>query len=109
MPPNVRITSLLELKKPSQANSCTQPAVPIGPPGGAPRAPPSFPQRAVLRLLPTRQTIVQQYARFHRRIPLLDGALGDRAYVATAGLQTFVRTQQRRRACAQSHRVQDEG
>ncbi len=61
----------------------------------------NLPQPAVLRLLPTRETIAQQYARFHRRIPLLDGALGDRAYVATAGLQTFVRTQQRRRACAQ--------
>jgi hypothetical protein len=51
--------------------------------------------------LPTREMIAQQYARLHCRIPLVDGAPGDRAYVATAGLQTFVRTQQRRRACAQ--------
>jgi hypothetical protein len=39
---NVRITYLLELKKQSQANSCTQPAVPIGPPGGAARPASAF-------------------------------------------------------------------
>jgi hypothetical protein len=36
-----------------------------------------------------------------RRIPLRDGAQCDRAYVATGGLHTFVRTQRRRRARAQ--------
>jgi hypothetical protein len=61
----------------------------------------SFPQPAVLRLLLTRETIAQQYARWHRPIPLLDGAPCDRAYVAAAGLHTFVRTQQRHQACAQ--------
>src|SRR4030095_16266483 len=52
-------------------------------PVGAPRL--RLPQRAVLRLLPTREMIAQQYARLHCRIPLVDGAPGDRAYVATAG------------------------
>src|SRR5215471_10930941 len=61
----------------------------------------NFPQPAVLRPLPTRETLAQQYARWHRRIPLRDGAQCDRAYVATGDLHTFVRTQQRRRAYAQ--------
>jgi hypothetical protein len=39
----------------------------------------NFPQPAVLRLLPTRETLPQQYARWRRRIPLRDGAQGDRA------------------------------
>ena len=49
----------------------------------------------------TRETLAQQYACWRRRIPLRDGAQCDRACVATGGLHTFVRTQQRRRACAQ--------
>src|SRR5262249_56111526 len=61
----------------------------------------NFPQSAVLRLLPTRETLPQQYACWRRRIPLRDGAQCDRAYVAIGGLHTFVRTQRRRRACAQ--------
>src|SRR6516164_851266 len=61
----------------------------------------NFPQSAVLRLLPTRETLAQQYACWRRRIPLRDGAQCDRAYVATGGLHTFVRAQRRRRACAQ--------
>src|SRR5882757_4032950 len=43
----------------------------------------NFPQSAVLRLLPTRETLPQQYACWRRRIPLRDGAQCDRAYVAT--------------------------
>ena len=43
----------------------------------------NFPQSAVLRLLPTRETLAQQYACWRRRIPLRDGAQCDRAYVAT--------------------------
>src|SRR6266478_5757969 len=34
----------------------------------------NFPQSAVLRLLPTRETLAQQYACWRRRIPLRDGA-----------------------------------
>src|SRR5215831_2584588 len=68
----------------------------------------NFPQPAVLRLLPMRETLAQQYARWRRQRPLRDGAQGDRAYVATGGLHTFVRTQQRRRAYRQT-RAQDEG
>src|SRR6516165_2857850 len=55
----------------------------------------NFPQPAVLRLLPTRETLARQHARWPRRISLRDGAQRDRACVATGGLHTFVRTQQR--------------
>src|SRR6266446_4758836 len=65
-------------------------------------------QPAVLRLLPTRETLAQQYARWPRRISLRDGAQRARACVATGGLHTFVRTQQCRRACAQQRRAQDD-
>src|SRR6516165_7058849 len=58
----------------------------------------NFPQPAVLRLLPTRETLARQHARWPRRISLRDGGQRDRACVATGGLHTFVRTQQRRRA-----------
>src|SRR6266511_1145130 len=60
----------------------------------------NFLQPAGLRLLPTRETLARQYARWRRRISLRDDAPGDRAYVATGGLHTFVRTQQRRRVFA---------
>src|SRR5262249_23134606 len=43
----------------------------------------NFPQSALLRLLPTRETLAQQYACWRRRISLRDGAQCDRAYVAT--------------------------
>src|SRR5262245_27980086 len=45
----------------------------------------NFPQPAVLRLLPTRETLVRQHARWPRRISLRDGAQRDRACVATGG------------------------
>src|SRR5260221_12820176 len=55
---------------------------------------------AVLRLLPTRETLAQRHARWPCRISLRDGAQRDRAYM-TGGLHTFARTRQRRRGCAQ--------
>jgi len=61
----------------------------------------NFPQRAVLRLSPTRERLAQQYARSRHRTPLRDGAPCDCADVAAGDLHTFVRTQQRHRACAQ--------
>src|SRR5258708_6746796 len=59
-----------------------------------------FPRPAVLRLLPTRETLAQRHARWPCRISLRDGAQRDRAYM-TGGLHTFARTRQRRRGCAQ--------
>ena len=47
------------------------------------------PEPAVLRLLPTRETLAQQRARWPRRISLRDGAQGGRVYVATGALHTF--------------------
>src|SRR6516225_11489147 len=43
----------------------------------------NFPQPAVLRLLPTRETLARQHARWPRRISLRDGGQRDRACVAT--------------------------
>src|SRR5262249_57789513 len=60
----------------------------------------NFPRPAALRLLPTRETLARQHARWPRRISLRDGAPCDRAYVATGALHTFERTLQRRRGCA---------
>src|SRR6516165_1670326 len=60
-----------------------------------------FPRPAVLRLLPTRETLAQRHARWPCRISLRDGAQRDRAYMATGGLHAFARTRQRRRGCAQ--------
>src|SRR5262245_33846537 len=56
----------------------------------------NFPQPAVLRLLPMRETLAQQYARWRRRIPLRDGVQGDRpmwqpgAYIRSCELSSVV-------------------
>src|SRR5262249_34806126 len=57
------------------------------------------PQPAVLRLLPTRETLAPHHARWPHRISLRDGTRRDRADMATGGLHTFGRTRQRRRGC----------
>jgi hypothetical protein len=91
----------LELKKPSQANSCTQPAVPIGPPGGAPRAPPQLSSasspstfaharndRAAIRALPSSDTSSRRRTRRSR----LCGNRGPTNVRANSAASSSVRT-----------------
>src|SRR6516162_1646958 len=62
---------------------------------------PNFPQPAVLSAIAHARNARAATRALASSDISRDGAQRDRACVATGGLHTFVRTQQRRRACAQ--------
>src|SRR5262249_35244808 len=69
-----------------ERTACDRPAIARG----CPHYP--FPQPAVLRLSPTRETLAQRHARWPRRISLRDGAQRVRACMANSAASSRVRT-----------------